>query len=299
VLSGAVLTSYVGVLGLVRRMSLDQCLPQFLLSENRWRHTNHWIIALFFLLCCSILWISGGKVELLAGVYTLSFLGVMILFALGNILLKIKRARLAREFQASWLAVVVGLLAVTVGLIGNLVLNPEYVRVFAVYFAVAVAVVGLMFLRVQLLKLLLNIIRSVVANIRAYSQQINQRIMASINEINSREVIYFSRGDNLESLNRAALYVLNNEITNNLKVVHCYEREEEIAIHLSEHLQTVDRLYPLLRIDLVLVRGKFGPELIERLSKRLGVPKNYMFMGTPGGRFPHNIAELGGVRLIM
>ncbi|MEP7271935.1 MAG: APC family permease, partial [Acidobacteriota bacterium] len=31
VLSGAVLTSYVGVTGLVRRMALDRCLPQFLL----------------------------------------------------------------------------------------------------------------------------------------------------------------------------------------------------------------------------------------------------------------------------
>lgn len=29
------------------------------------------------------------------------------------------------------------------------------------------------------------------------------------------------------------------------------------------------------------------------------VAKNYMFIGTPGDRFPHNIAELGGVRLII
>jgi amino acid transporter len=35
VLSGAVLTSYVGVAGLVRRMALDRCLPQFLLKINR------------------------------------------------------------------------------------------------------------------------------------------------------------------------------------------------------------------------------------------------------------------------
>ena len=34
VLSGAVLTSYVGVNGLVRRMTLDRCLPQFLLKTN-------------------------------------------------------------------------------------------------------------------------------------------------------------------------------------------------------------------------------------------------------------------------
>ena len=69
--------------------------------------------------------------------------------------------------------------------------------------------------------------------------------------------------------------------------------------HLAEQLRTIDHVYPELRIDLVLVKGQFGPELIERLSNRLGVPKNYMFLGTPGDRFPHNIAELGGVRLII
>lgn len=33
VLSGAVLTSFVGMNGLVRRMALDRCLPQFLLKK--------------------------------------------------------------------------------------------------------------------------------------------------------------------------------------------------------------------------------------------------------------------------
>ncbi|HKX29402.1 MAG TPA: APC family permease, partial [Blastocatellia bacterium] len=102
VLSGAVLTSYVGVTGLVRRMTLDRCLPQFLLRENTWRGTNHWIIGLFFLLSCSVLVMTAGKIEALAGVYTLSFLGVMALFAAGNMLLKVKRARLPRTIRAGW-----------------------------------------------------------------------------------------------------------------------------------------------------------------------------------------------------
>ena len=34
VLCGSVLTSYVGIIGLVRRMTLDRCLPQFLLYKN-------------------------------------------------------------------------------------------------------------------------------------------------------------------------------------------------------------------------------------------------------------------------
>ena len=40
VLSGAVLTAYVGVTGLIRRMADDRCLPQFLLQTNALRGTN-------------------------------------------------------------------------------------------------------------------------------------------------------------------------------------------------------------------------------------------------------------------
>lgn len=52
-LSGAVLTSYVGVTGLLRRLALDRVLFQFLLAENR-RHTNHWIIIGFFIVVSAI-----------------------------------------------------------------------------------------------------------------------------------------------------------------------------------------------------------------------------------------------------
>jgi hypothetical protein len=73
----------------------------------------------------------------------------------------------------------------------------------------------------------------------------------------------------------------------------------EIPATLAADLQQIDHLYPELRIDFVAVHGRFGPELIERLGQRLNVPKNYMFIGCPGNRFPHNIADLGGVRLIL
>jgi amino acid transporter len=299
VLSGAVLTSYVGVTGLVRRMSLDKCLPQFLLRENSWRRTNHWIIILFFLVCCSILFITGGQIETLAGVYTLSFLGVMALFAVGNMLLKVERSKLPRAVTASWPAVVLGMIAVIVGIVGNLVLNPQYVRIFMAYVAVAIAIVGVMFLRVQILRLILAVSRNIVARIRKFAQNLNQNIASQIEHINSLQVIYFSKGDNLSALNRACLYVLTNETTRNLMVVNLYEDESTIPPTLAEHVALLDRIYPRLKIDVVYVKGKFTPEFIDRLSRRLNVPKNYMFIGTPGDRFPHNIAELGGVRLIL
>ncbi|MEJ2188660.1 MAG: APC family permease, partial [Acidobacteriota bacterium] len=68
VLSGAVLTSYVGVTGLVKRMTLDRCLPQVLLKTNR-LGTTHLIIIAFFLLAVSVLLLTQGDLGALAGVY--------------------------------------------------------------------------------------------------------------------------------------------------------------------------------------------------------------------------------------
>ncbi len=299
VLSGAVLTSYVGVVGLVRRMSLDQCLPQLLLAENRWRGTNHWIVVGFFAVCCSILAVTRGDVGTLAGVYTISFLAVMALFALGNMLLKVERGRLPRAERASWPAVSLALLAVIVGLAGNVLLDPASVRVFLVYFLAAAAIVGAMFLRVQILRLILAVSRALVEGVLAVNERVRDLVRGKIEEINQRRVVYFTKDADPAELNRAALYVLANEPTNQLQVVHVFETEADIPKALAENLRSIDRLYPRLRIDFLAVKGSFGPELIERLSERLRVPKNYMFIGTPGDRFPHGIDELGGVRLIL
>jgi hypothetical protein len=82
-------------------------------------------------------------------------------------------------------------------------------------------------------------------------------------------------------------------------VVHVFSEENQIPADLGKHLSTIDRLYPQLRIDFVAVKGEFEPKLIDSLAKYLGVPQNYMFIGTPGDRFPHRIEHLGGVRVIV
>jgi len=299
VLSGAVLTSYVGVTGLVRRMSLDRCLPQTLLAENPWRKTNHWIILAFFALCTSILFVTHGDIKTLAGVYTLSFLSVMALYAVGNMLLKKTRGRLPRSERARWPTVIVALMAVLVGLMGNILLDPLNVEVFATYYIIGLAAVAVMFLRIEILKVVLFLSRAVVDRVTATNEWIRRTIYKKIEEISSREVVYFTKGDDISVLNRAALYVLKNEQTNRLKVVNVYQQEEEIRSDLASQLATIDHLYPQLKIDFLAVQGTFGPELIERLSQRLGVAKNAMFIGTPGDRFPHRVEDLGGVRIIL
>ncbi|HHB52250.1 MAG TPA: APC family permease, partial [Saprospiraceae bacterium] len=108
VLSGAVLTSFVGVSGLLERMTLDRSLPQSFLKNHK-RGSSYRIILMFFFLSVSVLLITKGEVKLLAGVYTISFLSVMALFGVGNILLKVRRKKLPRPERASWLAVFIAI----------------------------------------------------------------------------------------------------------------------------------------------------------------------------------------------
>ncbi len=125
VLAGSVLTSFVGVVGLIRRLAMDGCLPSVLLAENKFRKTNHWIILLFFGICTSILVILKGEVAKLSDVYTIAFLCVMSLFAIGNMMLKYKRNHLKREVVASWSTCFAALFLTVAGLVGTIVREPQ------------------------------------------------------------------------------------------------------------------------------------------------------------------------------
>ncbi|MCG6962131.1 MAG: APC family permease [Acidobacteria bacterium] len=298
VLSGAVLTSFVGVTGLVRRMTLDRCLPQFLLKTNR-RGTTHRIIAAFFLLCVSILLITHGELGALAGVYTISFLAVMALFGVGNVLLKVRRARLPRPITASWPGVLVGIAAVIAGLVGNALLNPSYLRVFLAYFVPTVLVVGAMLGRITILRVCLFFVRSISEAISSYTSRASTSIRSHIERINAQQFVFFSRGDNVASLNQAILYVLRNEHTNNLKVVTVLDESEELPERLRPDLEILDQAYPEMDVELVVKHGRFGPDLIDELSREWGIAKNFMFIASPGDHFPYRLEELGGVRLII
>jgi hypothetical protein len=298
VLSGAVLTSFVGVNGLVQRMALDRCLPQFLLYRNR-RGTTHRIIVGFFLLTVSILLITGGELRALAGVYTLSFLAVMALFGLGNILLKIKRARLPRPARSSWPGTVIAIGAVGAGIIGNAVMNPPYLRVFIEYLAPTVLVVSMVLWRINLLRAGLFIVRQFSSWLAELTGSISKAIRERIDRINDQQVVFFTRGDNAANLNSALLYVRRNENPKRVKIVIAANSSQDIPPRLERDLRFLDDVYPDVEMEYVVVEGSFGPDLIRQLSEKWGIPTNLMFIGSPGDRFPHRLADLGGVRLII
>jgi amino acid transporter len=298
VLSGAVLTSFVGVNGLIRRMTLDRCLPQSLLKTNP-RGTTHRIIASFFILSVSVLLITGGELKALAAVYTISFLSVMVLFGLGNIFLKTKRAGLPRPVEAPLPAVLIAVLAVLTGLIGNAIMNPYYLAVFLEYFIPAVLVIAIMFGRISLLQAGLFLVRSVLKFFIKRMTSTTQSIRTKIDEINSQQVVFFTRGDNLANLNNAMLYVKQNEHTNRVKVVTVVKNKDEVPKKLKKDLKFLNEAYPTIEIEFVVITGTFGPDLIQELSIRWNIPVNLMFIGSPGTHFIYGLGELGGVRLII
>jgi amino acid transporter len=289
VLSGAVLTSFVGVTGLMERMTLDRILPNNLLKKNS-KGVSYLLIIVFLILAVSVLIITKGNVELLAGVYTISFLAVMTLFVIGNLLLKFKRAKLPRPEKAPYYGLAIALAGVVIALVGNII-NPEKpdnLAVFLQYFIPAMIFVYIMLNRIFILRLILS-----------FMKKINTTVIKTINEIISQEFVFFTKGDHLSNLNKVMLYIKENEHTRKIKIVTVLNEGEKASEKLKTDIEFLDREYPEIDIDFVVIQDKFGPELIQKLSKEWNVPVNFMFIGSPGDRFPYRIEELGGVRLIM
>ncbi len=294
VLSGAVLTSFVGVTGLVRRMALDQCFPQFLLKTNR-RGTYHRIIIAFFLLCSSILLVTGGRLLTLAGVYTISFLGVMTLFGLGNILLKVRRAELKRTYRAGWITVLVAVSATSVGIIGNILIDHRNFLFFLHYFIPTVLLVGLMYLRIPILKSILMLANYIMTKILVWRSKIIDQITA----ITEQKVMLFTRGGRLDRLHEAFDYIVKNESSRHVILVHLYSSQEENEEKvIREALKPLNQIFPSLKVDVIARKGRFGPEIIDTLSREFGVLKNNMFIGAPEQKHHFSVQDLGGVRII-
>ncbi len=298
VLSGAVLTAFIGVSGLMKRMTLDRIFPQALLKENS-RGSSPRILIVFYLLCFSILFITAGELAPLAGVYTISFLSVMAFFGFGNLLLKIKRARLPRPEYAPPVIVVLGILGILIALYGNIKLHPAYLVVFLQYFIPAILIIYMFLKRKVVIHYMLLYANSIFDKIQKASVFSRFHLTKEMRKLNKQPFVYFTKGDNIAVLNKVLMYVLENEITQKLKIVTVLQKEEQPNETFLRDLEALDRAYPDFRIEYIQIKGVFGPELINQLSKDWNIPNNFMFIGSPSDRFPHRLSDLGGVRLII
>jgi hypothetical protein len=178
-------------------------------------------------------------------------------------------------------------------------MNFHYLLMFLEYFVPAVILVSIMLGRIAILRAYLFLVRSMFMFLIKRMTNISQSIRSRIEAINSQQIVFFTRGDNLANLNQAMLYVQRNEHTNRIKVVTVVGSEDEISPGLQKDIEFLDEAYPDIDIEFVPLLGTFGPELIRKLSKEWNIPANLMFIGSPGTHFIYGLADLGGVRLII
>lgn len=307
VLSGAVLTAYVGITGLVRRLASDRVLPGFLLHTNELRGTNHFIIFGYFIVASSLVLALEGDVETLSGVYTYAFLGLMTLFTCGCMLLKFKRAELPRNVVAPWWSCLLGIALVLVGFMGNLLGDPTVLTYFALYFLTVLFVVSVMFERIFLLRVCLYCLQRICPSrhadgsdrpLSSTGARGGRTIARIIVDINQPPILFFCKKLDLPTINKAILYVRTNEQTSLLRIVHVHSEEEGVIDEFAKIVAMFDRIYPKLKIDFLSINGTFSPELIEWISVNYNVPKNMMFIKQPDTHFAHTIEKLGGVRVV-
>ncbi|MCU0327985.1 MAG: APC family permease [Chitinophagales bacterium] len=298
VLSGAVLTSFVGVNGLIKRMTLDRILPQFFLKANK-RGSTYRILILFFALCVSVLYVTNGEIGPLAGVYAISFLTVMALFAIGNILLKLRRKKLPRPEIAEPTSVLLGLIAIIIALYGTIKANPSYLVTFLNYFIPSILVIMAMLARKDILMFLAKMLKSVNGKYRKHAIIQQRTLDKTIQNFLKQEFVFFSKGDDISSLNKVMMYLHQNEVTNKIKIVSILEEDNQPTDQFMKDFDALDRAYPEVDMEYIVEIGRFTPEKVDELSNRWKIPKNFMFIASPGERFSHRVEDLGGVRLIM
>ena len=333
VLAAALLTSYIGINGLIRRMSMDRCLPQFLLIQNPFTNTDSFILVGFFLLCVSQVVALQGNVAALGSVYAMAFLAVMIIFATGNMLLKVKRPSLPREISVSWLHAILGFISVVIALAGNILGKPQLLIYFFVYVAIVGTAVLAMFQRVKIFRLLYKLLKKKRRNIaiarlgqdidipddeslvstgtwntyqttdeeaRLLGNDADIGFLAALSrackKFQNVPFVFYCKHDDVHMINKAILYIQNNEQTNKIIIVHC-ANDTDTAM-LAEHVKLMDLLYPKCKISLLVIEENFSPAVIEWTSRVLKVPTNAMFISCPDENFAMKVSQLRGMRII-
>jgi amino acid transporter len=344
VLAAALLTGYVGINGLIRRMSMDRCLPQFFLIQNPWTGTDSFILVGFFLLCVSQVIILDSDVEALGGVYCYAFLTVMTIFAFGNIMLKVKRPSLPREITVGWLQSIIGLVAVVIALLGNVLGKPELLTYFFIYFLIVGLLVLVMFQRVRIMRLLYKILKRNKNKVKGGHSDTDSddgshedtpltpkrssletrfeideengddemvpkpsglpnkhrsclaALSYAVKHVQTVPFVFFAKHDDVHMMNKAVLYIQQNEQTNKIIIVHCTDSRNTLS--LQEHVKLLDLLYPRVKISLLIVDSTFNATTVEWLSQALEVPINAMFISCPDENFAMKVEHLRGMRII-
>lgn len=296
VLAGAVLTGFVGVSGLIYRMTTDGCFPQILAKKNN-KGSYPYIIIAFFLLCTSIILVTKGNILIMAGVYTIAFLTVMTLFAFGNLIMRETRKDLKRTYHAPIFFVILAFASTAAGIVGNIRLEPLNLQYFATYFIPAIIIVYGTINMDYILGVLLR------ATVRI--PKLHNFLQKRFDSMSKGSFIVFFH--HLRRLHEILSYIDRNEIGKTIYLVHCDNHEKDRPKRNIKKFDELEKMLPILKragvfpyfnIIPVFKSKPFGPKMISEVSKEFNVPHNRILIGSIHHEHEFDYDDLGGVRII-
>ena len=156
-----------------------------------------------------------------------------------------------------------------------------------------------MLYRISILSFLTYLLQQVEKTLGRFIPISSYNLKRLITQISAQQFVFFTKGDNIANINRVMRYIEDNENTRRIKIVNILGDNDVPPKKLMHEVDVLDRAYPEMDVDFIIIKGHFGPELIQELSHKWNIPKNFMFIGSPGDRFVYGIQELGGARLVI
>jgi len=244
VLFGAVLTSFVGAAGLLRRLSLDGCMPEFFLQTNQCRGTPHWIPVCFGGTCISIFLAADGNVTQLSGMYTIAFMLVMTSMAGCHIMLKRRAPELKRGTSVGiWRSMTAA--AVTLVALGtNIYLHIDSTYTFLIFFSACflLSIASVWRIRILLLMSRMHIFPTWCIN---QARAIGAR----------HRMVYFAAGYETEKKLRAIITCFDrNELSRHVTFVHFHSPEgDDSSEALIKAVESIRSDFPDFTVDVLTV----------------------------------------------
>ncbi|KZS91996.1 hypothetical protein SISNIDRAFT_474934 [Sistotremastrum niveocremeum HHB9708] len=299
VLCGGMFTGILSACAVLEKLALDRVLPPLFLKRMPVTGSPYFSILCFTCLCGVIYATTGANLTVSSQMFALSFLAVMSLYPISNLLMKFNRGRLVKSRNATLLLVFSTIILSLILLIGNIIINPITLAYFSAYTLAILAVFIIGQNKIHIIRWLYWVYdQAPLLHHFRWSKGWGAWMIDRVRSMKQNTVCVMIKTDEIHQMFRMIRYVRENEETSCLKLIHFYNRIEDVPSELEANQKILDEMFPELTIDLVFVQAPFTPATVCSVSKRLVIPRSLMFISCPGPEFPYSIADLGGVRII-
>merc|ERR1719397_289351 len=212
----------------------------------------------------------------------MAFLTVMILFTIGNMLIKMKRATLPTPLRVPYAVVLLAFFMMAMGLLGNILSqDPKSITGFLMFGSCFFIPVQVMLNRVFVMKIIAKFVEPCVSSHQKSSccfrmfqrcfkkcmlDKVYQPLRNRAIQLQKKPILFFTNNDEPPVLLQAIQYFLSNEVRRWYKFVRVYEKKEMVPKEAPQIYKSLQRLFISVNIDYVGVVGSFNPAMVRFIS---------------------------------